>query len=237
MTTPRTPTLAEVIRVALERRVSDLFVSMPGRVQTYYPATQTADVLPLLRKTRPNPSPGPDDADDVAVPLPVLVGVPVVFPGSGAWRLTFPVSAGDEVLLVWSDRSLDSWKSNGAEGDPGGGNHSLGDAVALVGLVAPGVPRAATATDRLSLGQDGGTAVEVLPARINLGVGASQALVLGGSFSTHMTALATALQALQTAITPLMLPPAAAAAKAAALAAYNAATQLANDISSNNFTT
>lgn len=61
--------------------------------------------------------------------------------------------------------------------------------------------------------------------------GASQPFVLGTSYQTHMTALATALQTLQVAITPLMLPPAAAAAKAAALAAYNAATSLAADLS------
>ena len=76
------------------------------------------------------------------------------------------------------------------------------------------------------------TNVVVAASSVKLGSsGATQPFVLGTAYSTHMTALATALQALQVAITPLMLPPAAAAAKAAALAAYNAATSLAGDTS------
>lgn len=80
------------------------------------------------------------------------------------------------------------------------------------------------------------TLLTITSTQIKLGGSASQALVLGTSYATHMTALATALQTLSNAITPLMLPPAAAAAKAAALLAYNAATQLAGDISAQNTT-
>lgn len=238
-TTNRTPTLAEVIRVAFERRLMDVYVSMPGSIQSYNPVNQTATVIPLLRKLEP----GRDGIDPV-IPLPALQGVPVMFFGSGTWRITVPVSAGDQCLLVWADRGLDRWKGTPPGNydathtiDPGSFNlHHLTDAVAILGLVSPAAPRAATANDRMSLGSDGGAVVEVLNSRVNLGAGASQALVLGGQYQAHMTALATALQALQTAITPLMLPPAAAAAKAAALAAYNAATQLSADISATSFT-
>lgn len=255
-TTNRTPTLAEVIRVAFERRLMDVYVSMPGSIQSYDPVKQTATVLPLLRKLGPTTT-----GTDIVTPLPALQSVPVMFFGSGSWRITVPVSVGDQCLLVWADRGLDKWKGTQPASydpthtvDPASFNlHHIADSVAILGLVPPAAPRAATATDRMSIGSDGGAVAEFLPARINLGAGASQALVLGGQFQSHMTALNTALTNLSTALTslsgaftPFMMPPSAAAgqlAVAAAITAVSAAitatgsSGLAGDISSNSFTT
>lgn len=68
------------------------------------------------------------------------------------------------------------------------------------------------------------------------GSGATEALVKGTSYATHMANLSSALTALNAAITPLMLPPAAAAAKAALQLAITAANALAGDVSSQNTT-
>lgn len=133
MTNPRTPRLAEVFRVALGRVKAELRVALPGRVEKYDDATQRADVLPLLKDTFP----GEDGADEV-VPLPVLPGVPVIFPGAGGYRVKLPLAAGDVVLLVFSDRSLDKWKAVGGEVDPIDlRQHHLSDAVAIAGLGDP----------------------------------------------------------------------------------------------------
>lgn len=43
----------------------------------------------------------------------VLKFVPLVFPSSSSGGMTFPVGVGDEVLLVFSQRSLDEWKASG----------------------------------------------------------------------------------------------------------------------------
>jgi hypothetical protein len=243
-TTNRTPTWAEIIRVALERRLMDTYVSMPGVVLDFNPAQQTATVQPSLRKLGPDPT-----GTDKVNPLPPLRNVPVLFFGSGSWRVTVPVNANDQVMLLWSDRGLDRWKGtipgtiDGTVApptqtiDPGSNNlHHLADAVAILGLVPPAAPRLSTANDRMSIGMDGGAVIEVLPARVNLGAGASEQLVKGTSYGLHMTALANALSALNAAISPLMLPPAAAAAKAAVQLAITAANNLAGDISSTSFT-
>lgn len=68
------------------------------------------------------------------------------------------------------------------------------------------------------------------------GPGASQALVLGNLYATHLGQLSAALTALSSAMTPLLLPPAVAAAKAALAQAITATNNLAGDISAQNTT-
>lgn len=79
--------------------------------------------------------------------------------------------------------------------------------------------------------------VVVTSAAIKLGgPSATEALVKGTSFASHMGQLSTALTALQTALTPMLLPPAAAAAKVAVGQAIAAANSLAADVSAQNTT-
>src|SRR5690606_35102727 len=94
MTASRTPTLAEVLRRAMDRCVADLRVSLPARVTRYDASKRLCDAQPLLRETY-------TDADDkpMNVSLPVVTNVPVVFPGAGGFSVTFPVESGDIVLL------------------------------------------------------------------------------------------------------------------------------------------
>ena len=193
----RTPTLAEVIRIAMERRLMDVYVSMPAQVVTYNPATQTATVQPLLRKLGPSPT-----GTDLINPLPPIQNVPVCMFGSGIWRITVPVNAGDFVLLVWSDRSLDNWKGlkpaqynpdppTGTHTiDPQANNlHHLADAVAIVGIVPPSAASAATQMDRISIGSDGGPVVEILNNQVF--VTAPTVTIQGGTANIETAAGAT----------------------------------------------
>lgn len=235
MTEVRTPTLREVIARNVSPMLAGLHVSMPGLVEAYDAAAQTVEVVPLLM------FPKTDAAGNVTLEAPPkLVGIPVLFMGGGGARMTFPVQPGDFVTLLCADRSIDVWKGNGSTApvDPGvESSHDLADAVAIPGLRPLSSPWANAPTDRATMGYDTGERIEVLPGRINLGAGASQALVLGGQYQTHMGQAVTSAQALQTAITPLMLPPAAAAAKVAVGQLIVALQALQNDISSNSFTT
>jgi len=71
-------------------------------------------------------------------PLPTIEDVPVMFPGSGGYWLTFPIEVGSWVMLVCSQRSIDSWK-NSLDGEPGDATtarrFSFSDAVAIPGLL------------------------------------------------------------------------------------------------------
>lgn len=128
----RSPSLALVLRTALERQARALRVSLPGRIEKFDAATQLADVAPLLQESVRDE----EDSEQIET-LPVIAGVPVQFVGGGAFAATFPVEPGDPCLLVFSDRSLDEWIDRGGLVDPiDVRRHDLSDAVALLGLRA-----------------------------------------------------------------------------------------------------
>jgi phage baseplate assembly protein V len=118
--------LSEPIRQALDNLSTDLRVCIPGRVEKYDHAIQRAEVKPLVNRWY---------ADGQAQEMPVIAGVPVVFPRSGGASLTLPVKSGDGVLLLFSDRSIDKWlKSGGIVTPDDRRKHSLSDCIAIPGL-------------------------------------------------------------------------------------------------------
>lgn len=144
MSDDSTPSLASVLRGAIEAHMSDVHTAMPGRVETFDPATQKATVQPLVRRPYLD-----EDGERIPERLPVVAGVPVMFPGSGGFSLTWPVAVGDVGLLVFASCSLDRWLARGGEVDPADERrHTLSDAVFIPGLrpfSAPGPATHATA--------------------------------------------------------------------------------------------
>lgn len=148
----QTPSLAEVFSNFRESLMADLRVALPARVERYDSATQLVDVQPLLKE-----SVAQEDGTTAAVRLPMITNVPVVFPGAGGMRITFPVAVGDTVLLVFADRSLDVWQTHGGETAPDDARrHHLTDAVAIPGLHANSAPHAGADTALLTIGSDAG---------------------------------------------------------------------------------
>lgn len=88
--------------------------------------------------------------DPQLVPYPVFVDVPVfVFSGGGSF-LSMPIAAGDTCLVLFNDRDLDPWCTNGTTGAAPNSTrmHSLADGIALVGIRPFSNPIAGTsATD------------------------------------------------------------------------------------------
>lgn len=66
---------------------------------------------------------------------PPLELVPVIFFGGGRYSCTWPVAEGNECLLIFHDRELDNWFTNGAGLPPTTGRlHDIADAFCIVGL-------------------------------------------------------------------------------------------------------
>lgn len=126
------PTLIQGFAQMLDSRLEALHVAMPGRVESYDASQQRAAVKPLIRRAAIS-----EDDTRVAESLPVIEGVPVIFPGAGAFKITFPISKGDIVWLVFGEGSLDKWlDKGGSDVDPDDDRrNALSDAVAIPGIL------------------------------------------------------------------------------------------------------
>ena len=101
-----------------------------GEIQSFDPATQTASVKILSKKVNEY-----NLNERELVDYTVLEQVPVVFPKGGGSYISYPVSTGDNCLLLFCDFELDGWWISG-EARPSNfpRRHDLSDAVAFVGI-------------------------------------------------------------------------------------------------------
>ena len=110
----RSPTLAEVIRVAMDCRGLEVHTSLPCRVEKIDKAGKFVDVKPLLRRRFLNP-----DGTEIDESLPVIPRVPIAWPRAGKFFVTFPIKPGDLVEVIITETSRDAFQaSSGEETDP-----------------------------------------------------------------------------------------------------------------------
>ena len=115
----------ELARIWKEDILTSLHCALPGIVESFDTDTQTACVRPAVKRRHA----------DMVFALPLLRDVPVFFPGSRTAGITWPVSPGDECLVVFADSAVDRWFASGEAEEPGSGrSHDLSDAFAFVGF-------------------------------------------------------------------------------------------------------
>ncbi len=151
----------EAMRAVLQGFRAGIWTALPGIIQSFDASKLTAVVLPAIQGTVTAP-----DGSTKNVPLPLLPDVPVCFPRGGGCTLTFPVAAGDECLVVFSSRCIDSWwQSGGAQVPFEPRMHDLSDGFALVGPFSQATKIAGFSTTKTQLrSNDGATYVELDPA-------------------------------------------------------------------------
>ncbi|MDU1573279.1 MAG: Gp138 family membrane-puncturing spike protein [Pantoea sp.] len=144
----------QAMKVLSDTIFSMLRVSMPGIIQSFDPIACTCTVQPAISGQVA------DEAGQFkSAPLPLLVDVPVVFPRGGGCTITFPVKAGDECLVVFSDRCIDFWWQNGGVQeavDPR--QHDLSDAFAFIGPQSQAEVIGNISTSTLQMRTDDGAA-------------------------------------------------------------------------------
>lgn len=101
-------TLDEVIDRAFDSRLSGVWTALPGRVKAFDAATSTCTVQPF---------PSMFLAGE-AVVIPEIADVPVTYPSGGGSSITWPLAAGDVVLLLFSTLPLARYREDGADGNP-----------------------------------------------------------------------------------------------------------------------
>lgn len=125
-----------------------MHTALPGVVVSYDQVTQTISAQVVIQSRYKQA-----DGTLVAYTPPVVSGIPVAFPAGAGWSITWPLEAGDPVVLVFAERSLDEWKATGNSASTP--RHlrrfDLSDAIAIPGAQAPASPLDATAVDATAM--------------------------------------------------------------------------------------
>jgi hypothetical protein len=119
----------EIVNDVISSRIAGIHTSLPGRIESF--DGSLASVKPLIKKVF---------TDDEELSLPVIPGVPVIFPSTADFQFTFPLAKGDDCLLIFAERDLANWIAKGTDSAPADTKkYDLSDAIAIPGLYSPAV--------------------------------------------------------------------------------------------------
>jgi len=119
----------------LQNLKDDVFKTMNciniGVIQSFDESDQTATIRLALKRVLSISEDGTREIQE----RPILVKCPVVTLFGGATFISFPISKGDECLVLFNDREIDNWWHTGAISTPTSPRtHDISDGIALVGV-------------------------------------------------------------------------------------------------------
>jgi hypothetical protein len=119
--------LSDFMREFLDYYFTQVHTSFPGVVTQYDAKKRRATVQPSLKRRAGNKE---------YIAFPLLIDVPVLFPGTKKYTIHFPLEKDDEVAVFFSERALEAWKEVGQDEieDPDPRRYSLSDAYCMPGL-------------------------------------------------------------------------------------------------------
>lgn len=183
---------ADALLAILAADRDEIHTALPGRIRSYDASTQTADVT--LGARRVVRAADEDTDEDTSEAYPILVAVPVVWPRGGGYRVHAPLAAGDGVLVIFPESSIDRWLDSGDAGDPAiPTRHGIDGAIAIPGLGFRGGRISSAPTDGMVLGKDGGPEIKITGSEVRAGGGV--ALAEGPDVRAHLQAIEAALTA------------------------------------------
>ena len=192
-------TLDQLIQLALDARLAEVHVAVPARVTAFDRAAGTVDVTIPVNGMIPDGS-----GNFVSDPYPALKSIPIQYPRCGKFSITFPLEAGDTGRLVFCERNIGGWLTNGQPQDAGDvGMHTLDGAVFEPGL-SPTAP-AATSASALLVGSatDAKGRIACKGAALELGEGATKGVILAGDKTSADTTMAAFITATIAAFTTI----------------------------------
>ena len=103
----------------------DVHTAIPAEVLSYDPLKQQVQAKISINRV----------VNEEEIEYPILDGIQVIFPRGGSYGITFPLVKGDGVLLLFSERSLERWRTTGNGYPPYDARRfDLNDAVAIPGM-------------------------------------------------------------------------------------------------------
>lgn len=115
--------MADLIRRAVRRGQEQTRVAMPAKIVSYDPGTRLARVQILQAEITDTGQ---------TIQQPVITDVPVFMPsGGGTGGITFPISAGDQGIVMFADQDIGGWSGAGDEAAESTRRHSMTDGMFL----------------------------------------------------------------------------------------------------------
>ena len=116
---------ADIFRNVFNSMISSMHTCMPAIITSFNPKECKASIQPSLNRAYLSGE----------IAYPIIENVPVIFPRAGEFFLTYPLANGDPCLVIFSERSLDLWKSVGGQLTPDDPRKfDLSDAIVIPGL-------------------------------------------------------------------------------------------------------
>ena len=130
------------LRVFMDNELTALSAKMNctliGTIQAFNATNQTATVqINYMRKISGGQYIAPSITADKFIAFPLLVNVPVIFMQGGGAYLSFPIAKGDQCLIIFCDREIDTWFNQGSQTpQPPASDrvHDMNDGFALIGM-------------------------------------------------------------------------------------------------------
>lgn len=104
----RRANLESVIKTAIDAELKEVHTCLPAVVDKVDMSTQLVDAQITIKRKL---------ADELVL-LPLLVDVPIRYPRSNVFSITFPIEVGDHVMVIFCERSIDTWLTQGGIQDP-----------------------------------------------------------------------------------------------------------------------
>lgn len=158
--------LEKSLNIIVESYISDVNVSIPCIVEKYENGRVT--VTPAIKRIF-------EDGSEVG--LSSIPDVPIAYPASSVYSITFPIEVGDEGILIFSHRDISAFKASGKLDIPVTyRKHSLADAIFIPCVVTSTVQHT-----ELKI-TDGTAEIKMGSGQIDLN---GTILINGQPFSTH----------------------------------------------------
>lgn len=120
--------LDQALAAVFSGLMAETHTAIPARILAFDGAAKTVRAQPVLKRLY--------EYKTKAENLPVIEDIPVIFPGSGDFWLTFEPAIGSYALLIVAERSLEVWLDQGGIVDPAQERKfDLSDAIAICGIL------------------------------------------------------------------------------------------------------
>lgn len=137
----------ESLRMAMEGALAQVWTALPAVVTAVNISAQTVSAQPSVKGAQTA-----KDGTTSQVSMPLLVDVPICWPKAGGFAVTLPVTIGDEILVVFASRCIDSWWQSGGEQNPAEDRmHDLSDGFAIFAPTSQSKKLANVQTDGIEI--------------------------------------------------------------------------------------